>query len=92
VSHSSCTHPFGQFGEVKQYQPFFSHVVNRLQVNPIGILISDSGRESILKSVFQKKVYQELFFEQEIKVRRQTKIKQNLNRFSMTFQSKRFRH
>jgi hypothetical protein len=46
-----------------------------------------------LKPVFPKEGLSGIiFFEQEIKVSRQAKIKQNLNRFSMSFQSKRFRH
>jgi len=59
----------------------------------IGTLISDSGRESILKSVIPKEGLSGIIFlEQEMKEITQTKIKQTLSGFNMTFQSKRFRH
>jgi len=58
----------------------------------IGILISDSGRESILKSVLPNEGLSGIiFFEHEIRLVRQIRNRQNLSRFSMTFQSKRFR-
>jgi hypothetical protein len=58
----------------------------------IGMFTSDSGKESILKSVFSKEGLSGIiFFEQQIKKMEEMKTKQNLTGFSMTFQSKRFR-
>ena len=60
----------------------------------IGILISDSGKESILKSVFVSEGLSGIiFFEQEIKLIAEIiNPKQNLERLDIVFQSKRFSH